>query len=778
MEEYLNKLNESQREAVEYNEGPSLVIAGAGSGKTRVLTYKIAYLVHLGLAPQSILALTFTNKAAREMKERIAAITGDQTARRLWMGTFHSIFSRILRYEAEHIGYPSNFTIYDTTDSKSLLKAIIKEMQLDDKVYRLGMVQSRISNAKNALVTWKAYEQSKELMQHDIDSKVPLLREIYKRYQNRCQQAGAMDFDDLLLQTNILFRDHPQVLEKYRSFFQFVLVDEYQDTNFAQHLIVQRLCEQHRRICVVGDDAQSIYSFRGANIDNILQFKNQYPGCRIFKLERNYRSTQNIVNAANSLIHKNKEQIHKNVYSEKEEGSKVRISASYSDYEEGYAVASAINELRLRKDYDYADFAILYRTNAQSRILEEALRKRGIPYKIYGGLSFYQRKEIKDIISYLRLIVNPHDEEAFKRVINYPSRGIGDTTVGKVISAATDNNVSLWTVLNAPIDYDLPINSGTAKKLTDFREMIERFIEQNTRLSAEEMAAIVVKESGIVSSLFQDRSVEGISKQENLQELLKGIAEFCELRREEGVEQVSLADFLSEVSLLTDQDNDKDEQANKVTMMTVHAAKGLEFKNVFVVGLEAELFPSSMSKDNPRAVAEERRLFYVAITRAEENCVLTYAKSRFRNGQSAMCSPSRFLKDIDVRFLDVPADSSADTFAAARERFQRPAFTSPFQQPRAVEKEEPSFISPVAQAQQRQRLTKVETTTSTPASSSAPASDLSGLRVGAKVRHDRFGEGEVIAIEGDGGNAKATVAFTHFGQKQLLLKFARLTIIG
>lgn len=778
MEEYLNKLNESQREAVEYNEGPSLVIAGAGSGKTRVLTYKIAYLVHLGLAPQSILALTFTNKAAREMKERIAAITGDQTARRLWMGTFHSIFSRILRYEAEHIGYPSNFTIYDTTDSKSLLKAIIKEMQLDDKVYHLGMVQSRISNAKNALVTWKAYEQSKELMQHDIDSKVPLLREIYKRYQNRCHQAGAMDFDDLLLQTNILFRDHPQVLEKYRSFFQFVLVDEYQDTNFAQHLIVQRLCEQHRRICVVGDDAQSIYSFRGANIDNILQFKNQYPGCRIFKLERNYRSTQNIVNAANSLIHKNKEQIHKNVYSEKEEGSKVRISASYSDYEEGYAVASAINELRLRKDYDYADFAILYRTNAQSRILEEALRKRGIPYKIYGGLSFYQRKEIKDIISYLRLIVNPHDEEAFKRVINYPSRGIGDTTVNKVIKAATENNVSLWTVLNAPIDYDLPINSGTAKKLTDFREMIERFIEQNTRLSAEEMAAIVVKESGIVSSLFQDRSVEGISKQENLQELLKGIAEFCELRREEGVEQVSLADFLSEVSLLTDQDNDKDEQANKVTMMTVHAAKGLEFKNVFVVGLEEELFPSSMSKDNPRAVEEERRLFYVAITRAEENCVLTYAKSRFRNGQSAMCSPSRFLKDIDVRFLDVPADSSADTFAAARERFQRPAFTSPFQQPRAVEKEEPSFISPVAQAQQRQRLTKVETTTSTPASSSAPASDLSGLRVGAKVRHDRFGEGEVIAIEGDGGNAKATVAFTHFGQKQLLLKFARLTIIG
>ncbi|WP_195372904.1 MULTISPECIES: UvrD-helicase domain-containing protein [Parabacteroides] len=777
MEKYLDQLNDSQREAVIYNEGSSLVIAGAGSGKTRVLTYKIAYLVHLGLPPQSILALTFTNKAAREMKERIARITGDQTARRLWMGTFHSIFSRILRYEAEHIGYPSNFTIYDAADSKSLLKAIIKEMQLDDKVYRIGMIQSRISNAKNALVTWKAYEQSKELMQHDIDSKVPLLREIYKRYQNRCLQAGAMDFDDLLLQTNILFRDHPQVLDKYRSFFQFVLVDEYQDTNFAQHLIVQKLCEQHRRICVVGDDAQSIYSFRGANIDNILQFKNQYPGCRIFKLERNYRSTQNIVNAANSLIHKNKEQIFKNVYSEKEQGNKVRVSSSYSDYEEGYAVAAMINEMRMRKDYDYSEFAILYRTNAQSRILEEALRKRGIPYKIYGGLSFYQRKEVKDIISYLRLIVNPHDEEAFKRVINYPSRGIGDTTVGKLVSAATENNVSLWTVLNAPIDYSLQINSGTAKRLSDFREMIERFIEQNTRLSAEEMAAMVVKESGIVSTLFQDRSVEGISKQENLQELLKGIAEFCELRREEGIEQVSLADFLSEVSLLTDQDNDKDEQANKVTMMTVHAAKGLEFRNVFVVGLEEDLFPSQMAKDNPRAVEEERRLFYVAITRAEENCVLTYAKSRFRNGQSAMCSPSRFLKDIDVQFLELPTDTSSDTFAAARERFQRPAFASPFQQPRAVEKEEPSFVSPVAQAAQRQRLTKVETATSAPTTSAAPLSDLSGLSVGAKVRHDRFGEGEVIAIEGDGGNAKATVAFTHFGQKQLLLKFARLTIV-
>lgn len=772
MEEYLKQLNESQRAAVVYTDGPSLVVAGAGSGKTRVLTYKIAYLLRQGLPPQSILALTFTNKAAREMKERIASLTDERTARRLWMGTFHSIFSRILRSEAERIGYPSNFTIYDAADSKSLLRSIMKEMQLDDKVYRPGMVQSRISNAKNALISYKAYEQNKELVQHDIDSKVPLLREIYKRYQNRCLQAGAMDFDDLLLQTNILFRDHPDVLEKYRSFFQFVLVDEYQDTNFAQHLIVQRLCEVHRHICVVGDDAQSIYSFRGANIDNILQFKNQYPGCHIFKLERNYRSTQNIVNAANSLIDKNMKQIRKTVYSEKEEGSKLSVCSSYSDYEEGYAVAGKINEMRMR-NYDYADFAILYRTNAQSRILEEALRKRGIPYKIYGGLSFYQRKEVKDVISYLRLIINPHDEEALKRVINYPARGIGDTTLNKLTAAATEHNVSLWTVLNDPIGYALPVNSGTAKKLSDFRELITGFIERNVKLSAEEIASAVVKESGIVSVLFQDRSVEGISKQENLQELLKGIAEFCEIRREEGAEHVSLADFLSEVSLLTDQDNDKEEQANKVTMMTVHAAKGLEFRNVFVVGLEEDLFPSAMSKDNPRAVEEERRLFYVAITRAEENCVLTYAKSRYRNGQSAMCSPSRFLKDIDTRYLSMSADSVAGgSFAATR---RSPAFSSPFQQPKAMEEE--AYVSPVAQAVGRQaRLTRMETASSSPAPSSASASDLSGLHVGAKVRHDRFGEGEVIAIEGEGGNAKATVSFAHFGQKQLLLKFARLTV--
>lgn len=777
MEEYLDQLNESQRAAVVYNEGASLVVAGAGSGKTRVLTYKIAYLLRQGLPPQSILALTFTNKAAREMKERIAAITGEQTARRLWMGTFHSIFSRILRYEAERIGYPSNFTIYDSADSKSLLKSIIKEMQLDDKVYRVGTIQSRISNAKNSLVTYKAYAQSKELMESDINAKMPLVREVYERYQSRCLQAGAMDFDDLLLQTNILFRDHPDVLEKYRNFFQYVLVDEYQDTNFAQHLIVQRLSERHGRICVVGDDAQSIYSFRGANIDNILQFKNIYKECRIFKLERNYRSTQNIVNAANSLIDKNTRQIPKTVYSEKEAGNKVGLFTSYSDYEEGYAVAAKINEMcGFKEDYSYADFAILYRTNAQSRILEEALRKRGVPYKIYGGLSFYQRKEIKDMISYFRLIINPHDEEALKRIINYPARGIGDTTVSKLVNAATEHRVSLWAVLQAPLEYALPVNGGTAKKLADFHALMSGFIEQDKSLSAEELATLVVKQSGIVSDLFQDRSVEGMSKQENLQELLKGIGEFCQIRREEGVEQVSMADFLAEVSLLTDQDNDKEENADKVTMMTVHAAKGLEFTNVFVVGLEEDLFPSAMSKDNPRAVEEERRLFYVAITRAEQNCILSYAKSRYRNGKTDMCSPSRFLKDIDVKYLDLPSDArSTDSFATARERYQSPAFVSPFQQPKARQEE---VVSPARQMAERQdrHLTKLENAMKSTASP-ASAIDVSGLVVGVSVSHDRFGVGEVLALEGSGADLKVTVAFENSGQRSLLLKYAKLTIL-
>ncbi|MDH6304146.1 DNA helicase-2/ATP-dependent DNA helicase PcrA [Parabacteroides sp. PF5-5] len=757
VEEYLNQLNESQREAVLYTEGPELVIAGAGSGKTRVLTYKIAYLMQQGLPPWSILALTFTNKAAREMKERIAALTEPDKARRLWMGTFHSIFSRILRSEAERLGYTSNFTIYDSADSKNLLKSIIKEMHLDDKMYRPGMIQARISNAKNALVTWRMYEQNKDLVESDMNAKVPMIREIYKRYQSRCFQAGAMDFDDLLLQTNILFRDHPDVLDKYRSHFQYILVDEYQDTNFAQHQIVQRLSELHGRICVVGDDAQSIYSFRGANIENVLQLQKVYPNLRLFKLEQNYRSTQNIVDAANSLIHKNKEQIHKTVFSEKEKGSKVSLISSYSDYEEAYVVASKITEMRMAAaDASFASFAVLYRTNAQSRTLEEALRKRNIPYKIYGGLSFYQRKEIKDVIAYLRVIINPHDEEALKRIINYPIRGIGDTTVGKLLAAATEYNVSLWKVLEEPETYAVPLNNGTLKKLAAFREMMDEFMQKNKELPADEMTSMVVKKSGIATELFRDRSVEGISKQENLEELLKGISEYIDIRREEGLEQISLEDFLSEVALLTDQDNDKEENVNKVTLMTIHAAKGLEFRNVFVVGLEEDLFPSLMSKDNPRAIEEERRLFYVAITRAEENCILTYAKSRFRNGKSNLCSPSRFLKDIDPQYLHVVGGEAPQQ---ATPTLQRPAFASPFQQPKAVEP----------------RMTTVASAAAS--TTSEPPADVSAIRVGAKVKHDRFGSGEVLAIEGEGGNMKATVQFANFGQKQLLLKFARLSII-
>ena len=770
MPDYIEELNEGQRNAVLYNDGPSLVIAGAGSGKTRVLTYKIAYLLENGYQPWNILALTFTNKAAREMKERIARQVGPERARHLWMGTFHSMFLRILHVEAGYIGFTSQFTIYDTADSKSLIRSIIKEMGLDEKVYKPGMVQARISNAKNHLVSPAGYANNKEAYEGDRAAKVPALRDIYQRYWERCRRADAMDFDDLLFYTFLLFRDHPEVLARYQEQFRYILVDEYQDTNFAQHSIVLQLAKNHQHVCVVGDDAQSIYSFRGADIDNILYFTKVYPDTKVFKLEQNYRSTQTIVRAANSLIEKNQWQIRKEVFSEKEKGEAIGVYQAYSDVEEGDIVVNKIAELRREKRYAYSDFAILYRTNAQSRIFEEAMRKRSMPYRIYGGLSFYQRKEIKDVIAYFRLIVNPNDEEAFKRVINYPARGIGDTTLNKLVVAATDHNVSLWTVLNDPIGYALPVNNGTAKKLSDFRELISGFIERNVKLSAEEIAAAVVKESGIVSTLFQDRSVEGISKQENLQELLKGIAEFCEIRREEGTEHVSLADFLSEVSLLTDQDNDKEEQANKVTMMTVHAAKGLEFRNVFVVGLEEDLFPSAMSKDNPRAVEEERRLFYVAITRAEENCVLTHARSRYRNGQSTMCSPSRFLKDIDPKYIYTSADAVTTNGLLATRR------SSVFQQPKAMEGE--AYVSPVAQAVGRQaRLTRMETASlsSAPSSSSAPA--LSGLHVGAKVRHDRFGEGEVTAIEGEGGNAKATVSFAHFGQKQLLLKFARLTIV-
>lgn len=765
MEDYLNQLNESQRNAVRYNEGPELVIAGAGSGKTRVLTYKIAYMISQGMPPGGILALTFTNKAAREMKARIAPIVGTSVARQIWMGTFHSLFSRILRREATWIGYPADYTIYDAADSKNLLRTIVKEMQLDDKKYRIGMVQARISKAKNALITAEDYARDKALLEADQSMQLSRLHEIYARYQSRCRKAGAMDFDDLLLLTDRLFGNHPEVLDKYRSLFRYILVDEYQDTNYAQHHIVQYLCKERGNLCVVGDDAQSIYSFRGADIGNILNFCKSYSNCRVFKLERNYRSTQNIVNAANSLIRKNTDQIEKTIYSENAVGSRLSLLSTYSDYEEGYAVAARIAAM-CQAGFAYADCAILYRTNAQSRIMEEALRKRSIPYRIYGGLSFYQRKEVKDLIAYFRLIVNPHDEEALKRVINYPARGIGETTVSKLVAAAVAQGVSLWTVLGAPAAYGLQVHSGTAHKLEEFRHLIDTFIRQAHALSAEELATQVVKESGVAKALFQDRSVEGMSKQENMQELLKGISEFCEIRREEGAEQVLLADFLSEVALLTDQDNAKDEQADMVTLMTIHAAKGLEFKHVFVVGMEEDLFPTALSKENLRAIEEERRLFYVALTRAEETCVLSYARHRFRNGQTVMCSPSRFLKDIDACFLDHPitttfADENAGTERAYRQ--SAPAYVPP--QPPA-----PGRIDPP-------RLRRIEPAASSQPTDSGAMALPAGLVPGCKVYHDRFGEGVVLAFDGEGSSRKATIAFATFGKKQLLLKFARLKVL-
>ena len=617
---YLEELNESQRNAVLYNDGPSLVIAGAGSGKTRVLTYKIAHLLENGYNPWNILALTFTNKAAREMKERIARQVGEQRARYLWMGTFHSVFSRILRAEAQHVGFTSQFTIYDSADSKSLLRSIIKEMGLDEKTYKPGMVQARISNAKNHLVSPSGYAANKEAFTEDQAAKVPALRDIYRRYWERCRQAGAMDFDDLLVYTYILFRDFPEVLARYREQFRYVLVDEYQDTNYAQHSIVLQLTKESQRVCVVGDDAQSIYSFRGADIDNILYFTKIYPNTKVFKLEQNYRSTQTIVCAANSLIAKNERQIRKEVFSEKEKGEAIGVFQAYSDVEEGDIVTNQIAALRREHDYSYSDFAILYRTNAQSRIFEEALRKRGMPYKIYGGLSFYQRKEIKDVIAYFRLVVNPNDEEAFKRIINYPARGIGDTTVGKIIAAATENNVSLWAVLCEPLTYGLTINKGTHNKLQDFRGLIEEFISTQSEKNAYEIGTEIIRQSGIINDVCQDNLPENLSRKENIEELVNGINDFCAVRQEEGNPNVSLTDFLSEVSLLTDQDSDKEGDGEKITLMTVHSAKGLEFGNVFVVGMEENLFPSGMAGDSPRAMEEERRLFYVAITRAEEHC--------------------------------------------------------------------------------------------------------------------------------------------------------------
>ncbi|GHV57982.1 DNA helicase [Bacteroidia bacterium] len=757
MEEFLQQLNESQREAVLYNEGPSLVIAGAGSGKTRVLTYKIAWLLQNGISPYNILALTFTNKAAREMKSRIAPIVGEDTARRLWMGTFHSIFSRILRREAEQIGFRSDFTVYDAQDSKNLIRAIIKEKQLDDKIYKPASIQARISKVKNALITPERYLQDKELINYDHFTHKSATADIYLTYRNRCKTAGVMDFDDLLLYTYLLFQEKPEIIDRYRNQFRFILVDEYQDTNSAQHEIVRQLAAEHHRICVVGDDAQSIYSFRGANIGNILDFQNTYPESKLFKLEQNYRSTQTIVKAANSLIDKNKEQIPKTIYSRKSTGDAIPVINAYSDLEEGHIVAGRIAEMRMLHHYEYKNFVILYRTNAQSRIFEEALRKINIPYRIYGGLSFYQRKEIKDIIAYMRLTVNPNDEEALKRVINYPARGIGDTTVNKIVTTATAHNAGLWEVLSNPLKYNLNINSGTAKKLEGFRAIIERLTETALTQNACETGRTIVKETGLMGELYEDRTPEGLSRVQNVEELISSLNEFVSSRREEGVPDVSTGDFLAEISLLTDQDTDKDENANRVTMMTIHSAKGLEFKNVFVVGLEEHLFPSERCMQNPREIEEERRLFYVALTRAEENVFLTYAKNRFHNGQSQSCEPSRFLKDIDRQYLRIPADT-----AFGHSRIQSPLISS---RPR-IEAEQETYTPP-------RKLSRVDTEPAGVVQHQC----IGDLQVGDFIRHERFGIGKVTALTGENENAKASVTFDNFGSKQLLLKFARFEIV-
>ncbi|MDD3321071.1 MAG: exodeoxyribonuclease V subunit gamma [Paludibacter sp.] len=764
---FLNELNNNQRQAVEYTDGASLVIAGAGSGKTRVLTYKIAYLLKTGMQPSSILALTFTNKAAREMKERIASMVGEKTARYLWMGTFHSIFSRILRSEAELIGYSKNFTIYDSADSKSLVKSIVKELKLDDKVYKHGFVQSRISYAKNNLITPDAYLANTEILKADVSSRIPLLKDIYKIYAHRCKQADAMDFDDLLLQTNVLFRNHPEILQKYQHRFGFVLVDEYQDTNFAQYLIVKKLAEQHEKICVVGDDAQSIYSFRGANIDNILTFKNAYKNAQIFKLEQNYRSTQTIVNAANSLIDKNSQQIRKTVFSEKETGKPIKILNVFTDYEEGFIVANNISDLHSVNDYQYQDIAILYRTNSQSRVMEEALRKQSIPYRIYGGLSFYQRKEIKDVIAYCRLVCNPNDEEALKRIINYPTRGIGETTINKLIECAQLHAVSAWEVLTDILKYNLAVNAGTANKLAQFRSMIDVFAEQINIQSAYDLAKSIIKTSGVISDTYTDRSPESMSRQENVEELLKAIHEFCETEKTDGEPTALLPDFLSEVSLLTDQDTDKETNKDKVTLMTVHAAKGLEFKVVFIVGMEEELFPSPFCTQSERELEEERRLFYVAITRAEELCFISYAKSRFKNGKTNFSNPSRFIKDIDPQYLELPVEiipkqKNIGDWDEDME-FERNRFKSSFSKPILKEN-----ILP----QTPKRLVKLSNSDN----NKVPIEN-SSVPSGSFVKHAVFGIGKVLETSIVNGNEKADIDFGEKGVKSLLLKFAKLEIL-
>ena len=836
----LNDLNEAQRAAVEYIDGPSLVIAGAGSGKTRVLTYKIAYLLSQGMKPWSIMALTFTNKAAREMKERIGKLVGNDLAQHLYMGTFHSIFSRILRAEAEHIGFNNNFTIYDESDSRSLIKAIVKEMGLDDKKYKPAAVHAKISMAKNNLMSAAAYDSDAAIFEQNKRAQMPEVGKIFVAYVQRCKQANAMDFDDLLTLTYQLFREHEDIRHKYAARFDYVLVDEYQDTNHVQMSIVMQLCQEKQRVCAVGDDSQSIYSFRGANIDNILNYQRQFQGTRLFKLEQNYRSTQTIVEAANSLIKHNRNQIPKDVFSENAKGEKIQYKPAYSDKEEAAIVAKDVKRIRREDGCQYSDFAILYRTNAQSRSFEEEFRKQGIPYRIYGGLSFYQRKEIKDIIAYFRLVANPDDEEAIKRIINYPARGIGATTVLKIADCAHQNQVSFWEVIGAPERYELAVTKGTMNKLETFRLLISSFIERAQTTDVYELGDAIIKESGISQDIMSGKDADDLARQENLEEFLSGMSAFVEERREEGrFDELFLQDYLQDVALLTDADSDGDKDEPRVSLMTVHAAKGLEFPTVFVVGLEENIFPSPLSAASLRELEEERRLLYVAITRAEKHCILTNAKNRWRYGKMEFDNPSRFIDEIDGKLIDSQdeaggslfgsrADSMSDQPEWARaqrsrrpwEDAEQPRYSSRYQNSKPVasqfvadpkpslfdDEPETSHTSGRSSVSGRSSLSEgnfksvraldaakryMETHPSHPASRSTGSSAASvsssaassagssscGLQEGMKIEHQRFGRGTVLKIEGTGENTKATVEFVHSGTKQLLLKYAKFTVV-
>ncbi len=826
----LKDLNEAQRAAVEYIDGPSLVIAGAGSGKTRVLTYKIAYLLSQGMKPWSIMALTFTNKAAREMKERIGKLVGNDLAQHLYMGTFHSIFSRILRAEAEHIGFNNNFTIYDESDSRSLIKAIVKEMGLDDKKYKPAAVHAKISMAKNNLMSAADYESDAAIFEQNKRAQMPEVGKIFVAYVQRCKQANAMDFDDLLTLTYQLFREHEDIRHKYAARFDYVLVDEYQDTNHVQMSIVMQLCQEKQRVCAVGDDSQSIYSFRGANIDNILNYQRQFQGTRLFKLEQNYRSTQTIVEAANCLIKHNRNQIPKDVFSENAKGEKIQYKPAYSDKEEAVIVAKDVKRIRREDGCQYSDFAILYRTNAQSRSFEEEFRKQGIPYRIYGGLSFYQRKEIKDIIAYFRLVANPDDEEAIKRIINYPARGIGATTVLKIADCAHQNQVSFWEVIGAPERYGLAVNKGTMNKLETFRLLISSFIERAQTTDVYELGDAIIKESGISQDIMSGKDADDLARQENLEEFLSGMSAFVEERREEGrFDELFLQDYLQDVALLTDADSDGDKDEPRVSLMTVHAAKGLEFPTVFVVGLEENIFPSPLSAASLRELEEERRLLYVAITRAEKHCILTNAKNRWRYGKMEFDNPSRFIDEIDSKLIDSQDEAGGSLFGSMSDqpewaRAQRPRrpwedaeqprYSSRYQNSKPVASQfvadpKPSLFDDEPETSRtsgRSSLSEgnfksvralnaakryMETHSSHPASrgtgssvasvsssaASSAGSSSCGLQEGMKIEHQRFGRGTVLKIEGTGENTKATVEFVHSGTKQLLLKYAKFTVV-